>query len=169
MASPSILSAVFGLIIILFCGCSDNENTVVKHKPTNEDKTVSSAAAAKYVRAAIKIYLSPEPLRSKGIRSGATALITDLDEVNRLAAYFPDAGQGKKSNSAGGWMLFAEIEFETFDGKKVEVGVDPAMAEWAEKHGDWPIADAEKFRPYFLNLLRTELREPDTKDQPQKG
>ena len=171
MASPSILSAVFGLIIILFCGCSDSENTAAKRTPTKKDKTVSSTATPKYVRAAITSYYTLERLRSEQTHRDASAsiTITDLDEVKRLASYFSDAGHGKESGIGGGWMRFADIAFETVDGKKVKVVLDPDLEVWAEGHGEWPIADAEKFRPYFLNLLRKELKEPDAKDKRQKG
>lgn len=168
MASPSKLSGLFGLIIMLFCGCSNNENTVAKHTPTKKDKTVSSTATPQYVRAAIRSYFTPEPLHSERTRRDASALITDLDEVKRLSSYFPDAGLGKKSRVASGWIRFADIEFEMVDGKKVKVVLDPELELWAEGHGEWPIADAEKFRPYFLNLLRKELKEPDTRDKPHK-
>lgn len=82
-------------------------------------------------------------------------VVSKPEDVAKLAAFFPGAGQGKKSDWAGGWIPYAEIELERSNGETVRITFDPQFELWAERengHGDWPLDS--KFQPYFLSLLK---------------
>lgn len=84
-------------------------------------------------------------------------VVKSSKEVQRLAAFFPSMGEGKKTpdGRSGGWITFARIEFVLrTHGAVNSVSVDPDLEEWAEGEGDWPLSD--EFGPFLFRLLEKE-------------
>ncbi len=78
--------------------------------------------------------------RGLGVQPGAqkedlTKIVKDKATLAKFASCFPEAGRGKKSNTAGGWI--PNITFK-FTGSKGEiVNVSSTWTNWSEGHGDW--------------------------------
>jgi len=47
----------------------------------------------------------------------------------------------------------------------LRVSISPGLDTWAEGFGEWPIADAEDFRPYLQSLLWKELRQVNKRNE----
>lgn len=120
-------------------------------------------AAPNFVSAKITCYYSVDPPGDGMHPERSTTLITDAETVQRLAAFFPHAGQGKTTWIGTGWESFAKILFVRPNGDTVKVAVSYDLKDWAEKGGDWSIKDPKKFRTFFLELVKkSDAPEPDS-------
>lgn len=106
--------------------------------------------AVKIIRA--DIYVTEAP-NGKLVKVHKT--ITDQDELQRLANFFPHAGEGRKSAIAGGWGAWAGVKFTCSDGKVITIWTD--YNSWTEGQGDWPAA------PGFSKYIESMLKETTSK------
>ncbi|MEX1229644.1 MAG: hypothetical protein WEB58_05370 [Planctomycetaceae bacterium] len=129
------LVAFAAALLILTGGCTAEKSPIVKATVTRqytlEDKNVDRQL----------------------LQPNVVTVVSDPSEAARLGSYFPDLGLEKKSRIAGGWIQFAEIEFERANGEKLSVKVDPDLVDWTEG-GQGDFRTAQGFGPYFLTLLR---------------
>jgi hypothetical protein len=93
---------------------------------------------------------------NRGTSTEQKIQVTDEDEVNRLASFFPGLGRRKWSRSAAKWLSFDEIQFEMTDGRTVAVQVYDYERTWrwssgSEYGGDFALRDG--FGEYFRQLL----------------
>jgi beta-lactamase regulating signal transducer with metallopeptidase domain len=84
----------------------------------------------------------------------ATITVTDVAEVAKLAAFFPDVGHGRKAPQAGGWLAGATIDFTRADGTVVHVTVsqNDDLTVWSEGQGDWPVEG--DLRAYLIEFRK---------------
>ncbi|MBI1900826.1 MAG: hypothetical protein HYS13_06910 [Planctomycetia bacterium] len=123
-----------------------------------------------FVRVRIARYytLEREVGKQRVLEKAVVHEITDAKEVERLVGFFPHLGEYRQSDRAGGWLPYAEIEFQRAKGEGVKVLVDPALEEWTEKgagKGDKSLATG--FADYFLELLKTHEGQPVDAPEPK--
>lgn len=108
-----------------------------------------------FVSAQITRYYSLEiPPSGRPDDEESATVVTDPGEVKQLVSFFHGVGQERVSPNSAGWEKFADIWFVRTDGSKLRISISPGLDTWADGHGEWPIRDAERFRLYFLKLLR---------------
>jgi len=107
--------------------------------------------------AVVEVYWSPSG-QSLGVPPslGMKMTLTDKNEVDKLASFFPHVGQGRKSSIAAAWLASVSIQFTSSDGKTAHVNSNYEF--WSEGDGDWP-ADPE-FAKYMETLLEKTKAEP---------
>lgn len=149
---------LFSIILIVAAGCfpllcqfgctkKPKDSSV---EPTAREQENSNMCAAKIEKMVIHSYFDAE-----GQAAELKRVVTDKDTIQRLAAFFPEAGKGKASPTAAGSDAYGEVSFICQDGKKVEISVSYHFDTWSEGRGDWDMRNAEEFRRLFLEILRS--------------
>jgi hypothetical protein len=98
--------------------------------------TASSENASnniKFVRAEVCYYFTPSGRRIPDRKQP----ITDPATVQRLVSFFPGVGEGRESDTAGGWEASVRIRLLADDGKTVTISSD--FDDWSEGKGDWKV------------------------------
>jgi hypothetical protein len=90
---------------------------------------------------------------------GQIVTVTAPKELQKLASFFPNLGQKRKSWLTGGWQAERQIDFVGSDGRTVTVWISWNDEYWSEGPGDWPL-DPE-FRKYIASLQDTPQTRPD--------
>jgi len=102
----------------------------------------------------VTIWPPTDPLKKVNIT------LTDKNEVDKLASFFPHVGEGRKSSMAAGWIAAVTIQFTSSDGRTATVHSDPNGELWSEGRGDWPM-DPE-FKKHIKTLLEKAKAEHET-------
>lgn len=154
--SVSVIAISSVCLLLLVCACSNEAAQSARTDDpdvSEEVKTTKEAdAAAEFIKADITIRFATGAKLKLG-----TTTITDPEDVKRLAAFFPDMGEGKTGPIFGGWEPTGTIEFFRSDDESVAVAFGADFEYWSEYskgRGDWPLS--AKFRPYLVNLVNGE-------------
>lgn len=157
----------FGAMLVLtLCGCGTQEARTESNQPESEPAKMNTTGTEKpndaderhFKQVKIVAYYNPE---QDHLSEPETIEISDPATIDALAAHFKDAGKGKESEVAGGWLSFADIDFVKEDGKPISVSVSTGLDTWSEGHGDWPIPDAADFESLLFKVLRKQLPPAD--------
>ena len=115
----------------------------------------ATAQATDMASAAITFHVDENGNRSKG----DLLQVNDPQVLARLASFFPEMGQGKKSNRAGAWMPSVTIRFLKKDGTAITIVVDQKEA-WSEGKGDWNVQG--DLKTYLKELRSKPTSSPST-------
>src|SRR5262245_52102252 len=91
-------------------------------------------ARTEYVKAEVTVLVNQQK-QEKPVPLQLT--VTDPDQVNHLAKFFPEMGQGKVSSESGKWTTGIVVKFHRAAGDPVKVSVHWGGEVWTEGKGDW--------------------------------
>jgi hypothetical protein len=86
---------------------------------------------------------------SRGNVASGSLTISDPQKIAQLAAYFPNAGTGQRSDESSAWTASVTVRLKTTAGRTVRVRSNYKV--WSEGLGDWPLP--ERFGRFIDGLF----------------
>src|SRR5260370_792650 len=93
--------------------------------------------------------------------------ITGRAEIEKLASFFPEMGQGKESSIAGAWKAAYTVRFERDKGEPLTIRTDYKCQQWSEGRGDWEAQSGLK--DFMDDLFKKGGAKPNGGDGPNDG
>jgi uncharacterized protein (TIGR03067 family) len=94
----------------------------------------NEAPKSGFVKAEVSVLMTQE---GKRVETPLRLTLTDQGYIDHLAKYFPQMGQGKVGDAAGGWKAGLLITFYPAKGDPLKVSVHWEGDVWSEGKGDW--------------------------------
>jgi RNA polymerase sigma factor (sigma-70 family) len=101
-------------------------------KPADKPK----ADKAPYGKVVVEVLVDDMGPRDKPL----VLSVEEPEWIVKLAALFPEMGQGKKGRPPGEWKASVLVTFHPARGKPIHVSVHHDYAYWSEGDGDWDLA-----------------------------
>jgi hypothetical protein len=92
--------------------------------------------AFEFDRVEVTVMIDPHGM---AVQPQIRGVVTSGKDVDELASYFPEIGQGKTGDVPAGWDAAAEFKFFDKEGKEFRAWVDIRYQVWSEGNGDWKI------------------------------